>query len=159
MRITPQRHMTDFFFTVALFAVFVVSSLLVLLFGINVYRSSSERMEQNFTSQTTLTYIASKARHCDVHGALALGELDGIPALVLSREEDGVFYDTYIYGYEGTLRELMVERGHELSPESGAVITDIASLAFTQEGTLLRASLTCEDGTREELLLHPRAQG
>ncbi|MBC8571368.1 DUF4860 domain-containing protein [Zongyangia hominis] len=158
MRMTQQKHMTDFFFTVALFAVFVVSSLLVLLFGVDVYRSSTDRMERNFTSQTTLAYIASKTRHSDASGSLSLGELDGVPALILSKEEAGVTYETYIYGYEGTLRELMVERGHALSPESGAVITDIGALTFSQEDRLLRVALTGTDGSREELILSPRSQ-
>ena len=120
----------------------LVLALFLLLAGLTVVRSAaayqkilgrSDRLDRAMA----LTYIAEKARQNDAPGALRLGRIGDCRALVITQGE-AVLYDTYIYCYEGSLRELMIKR--ELTPEAdmGRCLLPMEGLELEPEGTLLK---------------------
>ena len=120
----------------------LVLALFLLLAGLTVVRSAaayqkilgrSDRLDRAMA----LTYIAEKARQNDAPGALRLGRIGDCQALVITQGE-AVLYDTYIYCYEGSLRELMIKR--ELTPEAdmGRCLLPMEGLELEPEGTLLK---------------------
>ena len=120
----------------------LVLALFLLLAGLTVIRSAgayqkilsrSDRLDRAMA----LTYIAEKARQNDAPGALRLGRIGDCQALVITQGE-AVLYDTYIYCYEGSLRELMIKR--ELTPEAdmGRCLLPMEGLELEPEGTLLK---------------------
>ena len=120
----------------------LVLALFLLLAGLTVVRSAaayqkilgrSDRLDRAMA----LTYIAEKARQNDAPGALRLGRIGDCQALVITQGE-AVLYDTYIYCYEGSLRELMIKR--ELTPEAdmGRCLLPMEGLELELEGTLLK---------------------
>lgn len=120
----------------------LVLALFLLLAGLTVIRSAgayqkilgrSDRLDRAMA----LTYIAEKARQNDAPGALRLGRIGDCQALVITQGE-AVLYDTYIYCYEGSLRELMIKR--ELTPEAdmGRCLLPMEGLELELEGTLLK---------------------
>jgi hypothetical protein len=120
----------------------LVLALFLLLAGLTVIRSAaayqkilgrSDRLDRAMA----LTYIAEKARQNDAPGARRLGRIGDCQALVITQGE-AVLYDTYIYCYEGSLRELMIKR--ELTPEAdmGRCLLPMEGLELEPEGTLLK---------------------
>lgn len=120
----------------------LVLALFLLLAGLTVVRSAaayqkilgrSDRLDRAMA----LTYIAEKARQNDAPGALRLGRIGDCEALVITQGE-AVLYDTYIYCYEGSLRELMIKR--ELTPEAdmGRCLLPMEGLELEPEGMLLK---------------------
>ena len=108
---TRKNHMIDFLFPVALFFVFAVSALTVILLATNIYRSATEHSSLNYTAGTSLSYISEKIHQSDENGSVSLGTFDGLDALILEQEYDGASYFTYIYTDEHELKELFVKEG------------------------------------------------
>lgn len=120
----------------------LVLALFLLLAGLTVVRSAaayqkilgrSDRLDRAMA----LTYIAEKARQNDAPGALRLGQIGDCQALVITQGE-AVLYDTYIYCYEGSLRELMIKRELTAEADMGRCLLPMEGLELEPEGTLLK---------------------
>ena len=110
---TQQNHMIDFLFPVALFFVFAVSAMTVILLATGIYRSTTEHSSLNYTARTSLAYICEKIHQNDAGGDVALGTFDGCDALILRQTRGEDTYQTYIYVYENELKELFIKDGVE----------------------------------------------
>ncbi len=152
-----SRHATDILFTLALFCVFAVCALMVVMLGADVYRKGTREMEQNFDARTSLSYLATKLRQGDRRDGVTLGELGGVPALVLSDELEGAAYNTWIYCQDGALREVLMARELSPTPDMGQPIMALESLEaeFLDSG-ILRVTVTEPDGRVGTLLYTPR---
>lgn len=120
----------------------LVLALFLLLAGLTALRSAaaykkilarSDRLDR----ATALAYITEKARQNDVPGALRLGQIGDCEALVITQGE-AVLYDTYIYCYEGSLRELMIKRELTAEADMGRCLLPMEGLELELEGTLLK---------------------
>lgn len=148
-----NSHMIDIIFSLALFCVFTASALLVVLIGAKVYKSASAAMNENFDTRTSLTYIATKIRQNDAAEAVFLTELDGAPALAIEQEIDGDRYRTYIYHFDGELREIFAASESDVHAFDGQAIMDLAGLKMEDRGgNLLR--FTSVDGNGREISLN-----
>lgn len=119
--------------------------------GLTVYRRVTERTERNFTARTALSYLVNQTRRAD---RAALAEFDGVPALRLTEEIDGVTYDTYLYCIDGALRELFCERGLTLPAASGLAVLALDRLTVRYCDDVL--VLTVEkDGAAAHTAVYP----
>ena len=66
--------MIDFLFPVALFFVFALSALTVILLAARIYQSTTESSSLNYTARTSLSYINEKIHQNDCDGAVYLDE-------------------------------------------------------------------------------------
>ena len=57
-----HQHIIDFLFVLSLFCVFAVSSVLLILFGADIYNKTVQQMECNYSSRTSIAYITEKIR-------------------------------------------------------------------------------------------------
>lgn len=150
MRFSSNRkHIVDLLFPIALFFVFAVSSLTVILLAANIYQSVTERTSLHDSARTSLSYISEKIHQSDAEGGVSLGTLEGEPALILRSHYGDDDFLTYIYAYEGSLMELFVREGTEANPAAGSVILPAAD--FTAEEIsdgLFR--FTCTDTNGQE---------
>ncbi len=55
-----QRHMIDFLFPVALFFVFALSALTVILLATQIYKSTTENSSLNYTRRITPTFTPAR---------------------------------------------------------------------------------------------------
>lgn len=124
-----RRHMVDVVFALALFCVFAASLLTVVLLGADVWRSTADGMRQNFALRTCLSYVSEKIRRNDAAGAVYVGQLGDIPALILEQRVGESVYRTYIYHHDGALREIFAGEAAVLPPESGQSIADVSSFS------------------------------
>lgn len=56
-----KRHMTDLFFSLSLFGVFSVCSFMLILIGVQIYRSSASQLSSTYSTRTALSYTAEKS--------------------------------------------------------------------------------------------------
>lgn len=150
-------HVIDILFTLALFCVFAGAALMVVLIGANVYKKTVSTMDANFSMRTSVTYVSAKIRQNDTYAAVYLDELDGLPALVMEQDVDGQIYETWIYHYDGSLRELFVRKGNAAEAAHGMAIVEIDYFEVNQlaDGLLELVSWSA-DGSNERLLVSPR---
>lgn len=121
-----QRHIIDVLFVLALFGIFALSAIFLITIGANIYGKTVNNMEKNFDTRTALAYITEKVRQSDLEGQISVGELDGCPALIISSGTESNQYQTYLYEYQGSLKELMMKQDIVLSPSAGQDILSVS---------------------------------
>lgn len=132
MRFRNQKsHMIDFLFPIALFFVFALSAIAVILFATDIYRSATEHSSLNYTAGTSLSYISEKIHQNDEKGNVTLGTFEGMDALIIEQDFDGISYFTYIYTAQNELKELFVKEGVKANAAAGKSIVAVKS--FTME--------------------------
>lgn len=154
-----QEHSVDILFILALFCVFAASAVLVMTFGANVYQHTVSRMEDNYEVRVSLSYLANQLRQHDESGCIILDSLEGQPALVLV-DEPGSDYATFIYYYDGALRELYCNRNDPLTADDGLAVVELSDwqIALTDKGCLCVQAVG-DDGKKRQLILSIRSGG
>ena len=148
-----QRNRVDTVFVLMIFCVFAFSVFLVLMLSASTYSNMTERSQRGQNERIALSYVRTKVRNADSAGAVTLAYFNGVPALSLTEDFDGVVFLTYIYHYDGHLRELFFRQGDEFTPGDGVPIIRSGELNFSKsaEGLL---SVNTDYGS---LLLFPRS--
>jgi hypothetical protein len=142
----------DTVFVLALLTLFVATSFILVLIGAKQYRYVTDVMDENYKSRTTSSYLAEKIRQHDTKDGITISNLEGVPALTLTTSEEDFQYITYIYFYEGSLRELVVTEGSVFTLSSGQEIMEIQG--FVPEfvdNSLLRAEVIDAKGKQYTL--------
>lgn len=133
MKPRNRTHVTDILFTLSLFCLFTACAFLVVLTGIQVYRTTVSDMEDNYSSKTALSYVTEKIRQHDFAGGVSVVSLKGENALVLKDPADGETYLTYIYAYEDYLWELSVKEGTPVSRDMGQKIIQVQDFSIEKK--------------------------
>ena len=126
-----EVHTMDTVFILMLLALFSIISVLVILSGAKQYESIADKMSRNYETRTVSAYLSEKLNQNDISGSAFVCNLAGTEALALMQKEGGKDYCTYIYAYDGYLREITVLAGTEFSPDFGQKIVETASLSIT----------------------------
>lgn len=126
MQEKQQRHIIDIIFVLALFCLFALSAIFLITIGADIYGKTVDNMEGNFNTRTALAYVTEKVRQSDVEGQISIGEFNGMQALVITSRISDADYNTYIYEYEGHLKELMCRQDVTLGPEAGQDILEVS---------------------------------
>ena len=122
------KHMVDILFMIALFCVFAVSALMLVILGADVYKKTVSDMDQNYTSRTAFSYISEKIRQNDLDGNISVTKFGDGDAIEISETYSGTEYVTYLYMLDSSLCELGMLRDSNLSPENGDKIIELQSL-------------------------------
>ncbi|MBQ8279793.1 MAG: DUF4860 domain-containing protein [Roseburia sp.] len=120
----------DTFFILALLALFSITSFFVIIIGARQYHSIADRMTENYETRTASSYLVEKFHQHDITGSVSIVDLDGVQAVSLMQSVNGSRYSTYIYAYDGYLREITVSEGTDISPESGQKIIEASALSI-----------------------------
>ncbi len=149
----PQRSPT-MMAALAIFLIFAVGILAVLLGGSRVYRRIIQRDQQSYNSRTATAYLATRIRQAPSPDSISILSFDGKSALAITETIEGDTYATLVYCYDGWLMELFAVAGGDFSPEDGEQILPAQGLDFSLENGLLNAAITLEDGSQRSLCLH-----
>lgn len=152
-----RRHSMDILFPTVLLALYVLGAAAVAVLAGASYQRLAERSAAMSDGSAALSYVAERLHQSDEAGAVRVAELGGCPAIVITQGETSL-YDTYIYCYNGSLRELMVKRELKPEPDMGRALLPMA--AFTPEnlgGGLLKLSCTDSEGLTRESWVALRA--
>lgn len=140
-----------------IFAIFMVSLLLILLNGASTVRHITERDQKSYNQRTVAQYLTTRVHQADQEGAVSVRKFGQVDMLVFTKEIDGTYYETSVYCHNGYLRELYCQAGMELGPEFGEKIIPLQSFRVILEDTLLHITFELENGTEQTILLHPRS--
>lgn len=152
-----NRRMFGSLAGLVLFALFAVCVLAVLLIGTEVYRKLTVRNQQVYEKRTAIQYLTTKLRQADVAGGILVEDFDGQEALVISEEVEGTRYRTWIYYYDGYIRELFAAESSSLTADAGEKVLESGDMEVSDDGERFHVEITAEDGSISELLLYPRS--
>lgn len=124
------RHMIDLLFVLSLFCVFAVSSVVLILFGADIYNKTVSSMNNNYASRTSVAYITEKVRQSDIYDSVRIDDSLGYKRLLMARNINGMEYATSLYEYNGYLYELFARTDIELPIDAGQQVIALTSLDF-----------------------------
>jgi hypothetical protein len=127
----------DTLFIICLFFLFTVTATILVLLEAAQYRTTVEAMNQNYEVRTTASYLNEKIRQHDVDGQVNVTDFCGTSAITLSEQMNDTTYTTYIYFYDGSMRELLVSDDSLYAPDAGQSIVSLAGF----EAKLIRSGL------------------
>ena len=146
-----KRHVMDLVFTLGLFAVFAILSMMIVASAAQAYQSTAARMENNYMMRTSVSYITEKISQHDQSGSISMSEVEGEPAIAMEEDVDGTSYTTYIYFYDGNIRELLMKTGGKPLLRMGTAMVDADALDIEEvkEG-VFRITVTDNSGLTTE---------
>jgi hypothetical protein len=151
-----NRHVVDVLFVLALFGVFAASALMLVTIGASVYKQTVNHMNDSFTERTAYTYLEEKIRQNDLYDGIEIGELEGTQALVLTQRLNDTEYCTYLYLYDGYLKELFARKnsfiGDNILP-AGQNIMQLQSFSLEMPDSGL-IKLTIDTGNGNSTILY-----
>lgn len=146
--------------SLVLTCVFGATLLLSLAAGAVVYRRVEDRVEDSSQARVSLSYITAKIHANDQTGMVETGSFGEGGAIFLYEELEGSVYETILYVYDGSLMEMLCEKGGEMPPEFGETVSPARALTVTQPCVgLLRLSLMEADGQIHSADVYVRSVG
>ena len=119
-KLKSRSHQADSFFVMLLFFLFALTAFILVLIGVKQYKSTANAMNYNYEVRTVTSYLREKVRQNDSDAAISVETINDI------------VYNTFIYYYGGSLRELYVQDGSSYSLDSGQRIVEIGGLDMTE---------------------------
>lgn len=135
-----NRHIVDILFVLALFGVFAISALMLILIGANVYQKTVDDMSHNFDSRTAFSYVTEKIRQNDDANQVSIGTFENTPAIILSEKTEDGTYCTYLYQYNDSLMELFAKKDANLGSNplaAGQPVLDIKDFQLEEVNSQL----------------------
>lgn len=146
-----KKHINKIFIAV-LAAAFITTAALTAVLGVNIYSIASSG-DMTSSPDSAVSYITEKVRECEDKSNLRTATLGGsIPALVISSDTEENSRDTWIYVYDGYLKELTAKRDANVSAASGKNIAALQGVDFSlapasSGNSLLQIDMTGRDST------------
>ena len=153
-----KKSNLGFLLALLVFAVFMVSILLVLLTGADVLHSITRRDQKSYEQRTAAQYVATRVHQADQAGGISVRNAETGDILVLAEEIDGFLYETSIYCYDGYLRELYCAGGYDPGAEFGEKILPAERFCVTDCGEYLELEILFADGETWPMTLHLRSE-
>ena len=143
----------------ALFGVFAISALVLVTIGADVYQHTVSDMSTNYETRVSVAYITEKIRQNDTLTPTFVGAsittLSGQPTLMLPQTVDDETYCTYLYFYDGYLKELFMKKDSSLGGsmlEAGINIMPLSALSMESvSDNLLSFQMTTTDGKEHQI--------
>lgn len=143
-RYTSSSHNISGVFVFLLLGIFAVLSTMMVLFCVQVYKGTVDRLAEHNTARIAPAYVRSMVRSDDGVDSIAVQEEAGVTAVVLRYDYDEDQYLTRIYCYDGALREWFSDASREFLPEDGEEVCPCDSMTAQIAGGLL--SINLQDG-------------
>ncbi|MCQ2522602.1 MAG: DUF4860 domain-containing protein [Lachnospiraceae bacterium] len=142
-----KSHSMDAVFVVLTFMIFTMAGVVALILGVNLYKHTVDRADDNASLRAASGYIREMVRQNDVSNTIEVCNFDGYNALRIHKDGEVL---QYIYAKDGYLKELYTKEDSAVSPTAGKDIMPIAVCAFeiAEEG-MLKAYLV-DDGEHIE---------
>lgn len=146
-----RKHVIDFLFPLALLFVLAATSVALVVLASGTYSRQVRESEDSFSSRTVLSYVTEKLHQADSSDSIIAGNFDGQDAIVIRQNYSDQSYVTYLYAYDGYLRELFIREDVSASAADGRKIlaTDGFSFDETADG-LFHLYCTNQDGTTSD---------
>lgn len=137
-------------FVLMLFLTISILSCAIIAAGGSVYSGISDDMDYNYESRVSFAYLTTKIRQGDNSGMITSEKFHDVEVLAVSEEYDEDFaVCTYLYYYDGYIRELFFERGLGLEEgmalDDGDKIVEAGGFDIKIDGKIVTMTLTGRD--------------
>ncbi len=143
---SEQSHAISGVFVFLLLGVFAVFSTVLVLFGAQAYRATTDRTDAHGSDRTIYSYLLNTVRGDDEQGIVRMRSEGGVDALAVAYNYGGEPYEKRVYCYDGYLRELLIPADYEFDPAEGEPITEAQSFRVEMNGSLLTLQVVDGDG-------------
>ena len=126
------QHVVDNLFVFLLFTIFAVCSIFLIAFGANIYKKTISNFDRHYNLTTSVAYVQEKFRQLDRSDCCVVIPFGDSDALRFSEDINGTEYYTYIYEYDGFLKELHTKADNSLAPKAGQNLLDIHYLGISE---------------------------
>ena len=151
-------------FVLTLFLLLSVLSVSVILAGSSVYEKISDNMEDNYDRRVSFSYLTTKIRQNDSDGNIYVEEKGGEQMLAIKENFEGEQYVTYIYYYDGWVREIFLDVidgktvDFEFDWGDEIIKVDGFSFFFNDKAGRIEMSLTDRKGNTQSTKVALRSQ-
>ncbi len=153
LNMKQNRHTVDMLFTLSLFAVFAVTSLMLVFFGTQVYENIAMDMESEFTSRTAISYIKKQINQNNALGAITVGEVEGTQALIINESLPEGEFKRYIFLHDGYLCELFTKADITPTMTAGQRLLEISLFEIEHQDNLYTFTVADKNNTTLSLAL------
>ena len=122
----------DTVFVMLLFGLFCFTAFVLVMIGVKQYKLTADSMDYNYEVRTATSYLREKTAQNDSGSGIEVRDIDGTQAICLADTINDKTYYTYIYYYEGYLRELFVADDSVYSIESGQEIIELSDMDISE---------------------------
>ena len=111
-----------------LLAIFGFSTFTLVAVGANSFEKMLTEREDHSNMRVALSYVSTRVRQGDAENSLRIAEVDGVNSLVVSQNEDGDIYETWIYMNGNELCEMYIPQGVAFSPADGISLISVSGM-------------------------------
>ena len=158
-RLEPNARKTDTVIVMLLYFLFAVTAFILILIGIKQYNHTTKSINDNYQIRTTSSYITEKIRQHDGGFGISVTSINtssGAPvsAIAFSEMIENKLYTTYIYFYDGYLRELFINNDSVYTIESGQPIVELQNfIVNTENNNSFSVLFTSTNGTSQKMFI------
>ncbi|MBR3770618.1 MAG: DUF4860 domain-containing protein [Lachnospiraceae bacterium] len=154
-----NHHTIDTISILLPLALFAITSFLIIAIGAGHYHSITSHRTENEKNRTVFSYLWEKFNQNDVMGSVFTADLNGISAVAMTQNVNEQIYTTYLYVYDGYLRETTVSKNTLFTPESGITITELSALEIEYcSNNLFRIIVTDTFGNKTPIYISRNAK-
>ena len=138
-KIDRETHRIDSIFIMLLFFLFALTAFVLIMIGVRQYKSTANAMDYNYEIRTVTSYLREKTRQNSSNSSISIETIDGTNALCLKNTLNNTIYNTYIYYYDGSLREMYIQDGTPFTLNLGQQIVTISGfdMVKTDDGLII----------------------
>lgn len=129
---SSKTHRIDALFPITLFFVLTLFALMVIVLASKIYENTTESSHRNHQARIALSYISEKIHQADDECTISINQFDSLDALTFYQVREGNGYYTYIYYYDGALRELFAREGVDITLPDGKVILELQDFSIVK---------------------------
>lgn len=150
-----KSHSIDVLFVIVLFCVFSLSVISLTGTGAKVYQNIVDNMSLNHSLRTSSSYVVNKIRQADAEGRVSIGSYSDCDAIILTEEIENITYCSYLYYYDGRLKELFTRQGQVFDPAYGTDIIEVKNFEMIKmSDSLFRFDIQVTDDEKQTLFVH-----
>ncbi|MEE1215937.1 MAG: DUF4860 domain-containing protein [Agathobacter sp.] len=138
-KIDRETHRIDSIFIMLLFFLFALTAFVLIMIGVRQYKATANAMDYNYEIRTVTSYLREKTRQNSSNSSISIETIDGTNALCLKNTLNNTIYNTYIYYYDGSLREMYIQEGTPFTLNLGQQIVTISGFDMdkTDDGLII----------------------
>ena len=126
-----KKHRIHALFPILLFLIVTLFALFLIVLSAKIYKNTTENSHLNHQARIALSYVSEKL-HQQEDCPVTLSSYDGIDALMITQTYGESRYDTYVYYYDGAIRELFIKENTKASLSDGKPILEVLDFSMEQ---------------------------
>lgn len=129
-----NKSLSDLFFSLSLLVVFVICAISLLFYQIQGYEQLQASAELSEEQNLPVAYLRTVFHQRTQDEVIQKSMIDTTPCIRIENEKAQT--TTYIYVYDGYLRELYVSNTAQVNIEDGDALVPLKELQIDQQGTV-----------------------